>query len=164
MIRKKVTFIFFVVILALILIMIYKYYDNSPKETLQFHGKSTFDEVQKIVSEQGNKFVIQEDQHVERGKARFTLAKVEQMDTGCGRIDVMFSFFNNELAYIKYIDVSKENIKSSICMERVFSKENIYGDEISKQVIDNNDKIHYDVIFSDLSVEDKMNQWIGKWS
>ncbi|MBK5072970.1 hypothetical protein I2492_08075 [Budviciaceae bacterium CWB-B4] len=164
MIRKKVILIFFVVILAAILITIYKFYANSPKEMLQFHGKSTFDEVQKIVSEQGYKFFIQEDQHVERGNARFTLAKVEQMDTGCGRIDVMFSFFNNELAYIKYISVSKENIKSSICMGKVFSKENIYGDKISKQAIDNNDKIHYDVIFSDLSVEDKMNQWIGKWS
>ena len=164
MIQKKIKLVYLVIILMVIFLIAYKYYFKSPKEMLQFHGVSKFDEIEKIISNQGDKFIIEEDQKVERGSARFTLAKVEKMDTNCGRIDVMFSFFNDELAYIKYIGISKEKIKSSICVKKSFSKENIYGDEILNQVIDNNDKIHYDIIFSDTIIEDKMNKWIGKWS
>ncbi|MTH48068.1 hypothetical protein GJV78_17715 [Escherichia alba] len=86
------------------------------------------------------------------------------MNTDCGYADVTFSFFYDELVYIKYSGFSKKRIESKTCMKEILSKKEVHGDSVSKQVINNKDNIHYDIIFSDSSVEDKMDRWIGKWS
>lgn len=162
MLYKKINLI--ILILTVTLAILYKYYFNEPQRNLHFHGRSRLSEIKEVTLSYGDNFIIKEDQKIKRGDGRFTLVLIENMDTDCGHINVKLSFFNEELSRIEYRDISKEKIESSSCMKKILSGKEIHGDNLLKQIIYNEDKIHYDIIFRDTSIEDKINEWIGKWS
>ena len=87
-----------------------------------------------------------------------------KMDTVCGSIDVILSFFNDELVSVKYVNVSRYHISSGVCLNNISSKGEVYGSDVSIKTLFKENNIYYDIVFSDNVIDWKINKWVRKWS
>lgn len=78
-------------------------------KSLSIHAKSSYNDVSKMLSMKGYKVYEGKDKYFERGGAKFSLIRIEGASTICGCVDILFSFFNSELASIKYVGFLNEN-------------------------------------------------------
>ena len=86
------------------------------------------------------------------------------METVCGSVDVILTFFNDELVSVKYVNISRQYISSEICLDNIESKGEVDGSDVSIKTLLKENDIHYDIIFSDNVIDRKINKWVRKWS
>ncbi|VUS31134.1 hypothetical protein [Klebsiella spallanzanii] len=151
---------------AIAIMLLYLLEDRSPLsyKALSIHTKSSHNDVSKMFSMKGYKVYVDKEKYFERGNATFSLVKIEGMSTKCGSVNILISFFNNELASIKYVGFSNKSTDKKKCMSAIIENDAIDGSNITKEVLMENDGLHYDIIFSDDVIDRKMTKWAEKWS
>ncbi|MGX9741890.1 YdcD family protein [Pseudocitrobacter corydidari] len=141
--------------------MIYKKQIYQP---LSINGRSSRVDVSKMISLMDNKSITRNGEYIKRGDASFSIISIMKMDTVCGSIDVILSFFNDELVSVKYVNVSRYHISSGVCLNNISSKGEVYGSDVSIKTLFKENNIYYDIVFSDNVIDWKINKWVRKWS
>ena len=131
---------------------------------LNIESKSSRSDVSKIFSMKGHEVLVEKETYIERGNASFVIIKIKNVSTECGIVDVLLSFFNDELVSIKYTGFLKKETDNTLCIDNILKKQGIYGSDFSKKILINEDRIHYDIIFSDDIIDRKIIRWSDKWS
>ncbi|EBC3180976.1 hypothetical protein C0U30_23045, partial [Salmonella enterica] len=149
-----------ILFVAIAIMLFYLLEDHPPPyyKALSTHAKSSHKDVSKMFSMKGYKVYVDKEKYFERGNATFSLVRIEGVNTKCGSVDILISFFNNELASMKYVGFSNKNTDKKKCMSAIIENDAVDGSNITKEVLMENDGLHYDIIFSDDVIDRKMTK------
>lgn len=154
----------FLIIVAVAFFCIVDGYYSPFYKALNIENKSSSNDVSKIFSMKGYIVIVEKEKYIERGHATFKTIKIKNVDTECGVVDVLPSFFNDELVSIKYANFSNKRYDSNICLKKIMKRNNINGSNVSKEIFIREDRVHYDIMFSDDIIDIKIIKWADKWS
>ena len=101
----------FLIITAVAFFCIFEGYYSPFYKALNIENKSSSNDISKIFSMKGYIVIVEKEKYIERGHATFTTIKIENVDTECGVVDVLPSFFNDELVSIKICWFFKQKIR-----------------------------------------------------
>lgn len=131
---------------------------------INIEDKSSRYDVSELFLIKGYNIFVEKEKYIERGHATFTIIKIEKVSTVCGDVDVLLSFFNNELVSIKYIEISSEIFDKNICMNAIMNDAGIHGSNFSRSFFIREGGYYYDVIFSDNILDKEIIKWANEWS
>lgn len=152
-------FLFFIGFVWLLII-----YNEQIYQPLSINGRSSRGDVSKMISFMDYKIVTKNTAYIKRENASFSIISIMKMETVCGSVDVILTFFNDELVSVKYVNISRQYISSEICLDNIESKGEVDGSDVSIKTLLKENDIHYDIIFSDNVIDRKINKWVRKWS
>jgi len=155
---------YFVIPFVIFISNFFLMYSSASVDTLKIYGGSSLDRVKELLSNRGEKFSVLEENFYERGNAKFVRISVKSINSRCGHVDMILSFFSDELSEVRVNNISKKSLNGEECIKRFFVKEFIYGVNVSIRIVAHAGGVYYDIIFRDIYLENKINKWLEEWS
>ena len=154
----------FLIMAAVAFFVFFEKYRSPFYNPINIENKSSRNDVSELFLIKGYNLLVENEKYIERGHATFAIIKIEKVSTACGNIDVLLSFFNDELVSIKYIGISSKMFDKNICVSAIMKGAGIHGSNISRKLFIRGDGYYYDIIFSDNILDREILKWANEWS